>query len=458
MTSRYRYTSGVQLLILLAMFCTSCKKFLDKNPNDQATVPVKLEDLQALLDNAIVMNNATVSWGEASADDYFWMPDTYDAMGLPDQQAYTWVRQDYTVYPNDWSAGYQPVYNANFCMEGLEKIDKHPLNEKNWNNVMGSALFFRAYHFLQLAGNHAKAYDVASYEKDPGIALRTHSDFNIPSMRANVKSTYEQIIRDARSSADYLPDNPSHPLRPSKAASYGLLARCYLTMRIYDSAFKYSDLCLKIKNTLMNFNGDPDIVNLSGNVPFVAYNKETIFYTQMNSFKKIYSPSFSLIDSTLCSYFQPGDLRKTAYFSSVGPYYKFKGNYTGNSNIFFSGLAVDEILLIRAESLARIGKTDEAMNDLNNLLVSRWDKNRTYIPITAANGQEAVNIILKERRKELLMRGLRWPDIKRLNKENRNIILKRVIRGNSYFLPPNDERYALLLPIDIILQSGMEQN
>jgi starch-binding outer membrane protein, SusD/RagB family len=63
-----------------------------------------------------------------------------------------------------------------------------------------------------------------------------------------------------------------------------------------------------------------------------------------------------------------------------------------------------------------------------------------------------------ERRKELTMRGLRWIDIKRLNKEGAGIVLKRLIGDKTYTLQPNDPRYALPLPADIILNTGMQQN
>jgi starch-binding outer membrane protein, SusD/RagB family len=56
------------------------------------------------------------------------------------------------------------------------------------------------------------------------------------------------------------------------------------------------------------------------------------------------------------------------------------------------------------------------------------------------------------------MRGLRWIDIKRLNKEGAGIVLKRLIGDKTYTLQPNDPRYALPLPADIILNTGMQQN
>ena len=64
----------------------------------------------------------------------------------------------------------------------------------------------------------------------------------------------------------------------------------------------------------------------------------------------------------------------------------------------------------------------------------------------------------QERRKELIFRGLRWIDIKRLNLEGANIEQRRFLDGKEYILEPNSNRYALPLPDDIIRLTWMEQN
>jgi len=56
------------------------------------------------------------------------------------------------------------------------------------------------------------------------------------------------------------------------------------------------------------------------------------------------------------------------------------------------------------------------------------------------------------------MRGLRWMDVKRLNREGRNISMRRFIDGKEYVLSPNDKRYALAIPEDIITFTGIQQN
>lgn len=440
---------------LLCIISLSCKKFLDKKSNSSLAIPNTIENLQGLMDDYRFMNMGTPSYGEASGDDYFLLLSDYRSMSGNDQKVYAWIPYDYN-YSNDWSFNYRSVYNSNLCLERIETIPKDNLNKLNWNNIKGSGLFFRAFSFLNLSWAFAKSYDETTASTDLGIVLRLGSDFNVPSIRSSVKESYERIISDAKEAASLLPDNPAHVMRPSKAAAYGLLARAYLSMRKYDSSLKYADLSLQINSSLLNFN--TDIPNISSNNPFQKFNKETIFYTEMGSLYSSVLTFYAKIDTMLYSMYDMNDLRRAAFFRPVSGYQQFKGNYAAHSYIQFSGLATDELYLIRSESYARNGMVIEAMNDLNTLMQTRWRNTVPFPTITATDAADALKKILSERRKELLMRGTRWSDIKRLNKEGANIILKRVISGEEFMLPPNDSKYALPLPKDIIDQTGIQQN
>lgn len=453
-----KHFSNAILCIFLILLITSCKKFLDKKQDNSLAVPSSLADLQALLDFSLYMNTQlTPSFGEASADDYF-LPDAlYNALPVEQQGIYTWNRVPYS-FQNDWSKAYLPVYNANFCLEQLQNIAVTASNEENYKNVKGSALFFKSYNYLNLLWVYAKAYDTATAATDLGIALRNSSDFNSPSIRSSVQASYNEVITLAKQSIPLLPVYPVHLLRPSKMAAYGLLARAYLSMRMYDSAYVYANACLALKSDLINYNADTDISgSITANVPFKKLNKETIFYTEMNGLAAIHRTSSGKIDTMLYAQYNANDLRKTAFFRPNSGYYQFKGSYAGSGTLFFTGLAVNEMLLIRAEANARAGRVTDAMNDLNTLMVKRWKNTVTYPSFTASTPAEAVSIILTERRKEMLMHGLRWMDIKRLNKEGAAIVLKRVVAGQTYTLQPGASYYALPLPIDIIDQ-GIQQN
>jgi hypothetical protein len=451
--SKYHFLKiGIFCFILFLQ--SSCKKYLDEKSDKSLVVLKTLSDLQALLDDNFLMNSSTPGFGEASTDDFFLPIDMYNSLDENAQKEYRWQLTEYR-YPSDWADNYGTVFNSNYCLEQIETVGKTTQNEANWNNVKGSALFFRGYSFLNLIWEYGKAFDETTSATDLGIVLRLKSDFNIPSKRASVQESYNQIITDLYESAKYLPLHASHPMRPSKGASFAALARTYLSTKNYDSAYKYANLALQVNDELIDYNGGE--VDLNSDNPFQPFNREVIFYSTQSFNHYIQNPYYAAIDTLLYNSYPINDLRNKVYFMSNNGYHSFKGSYTGDPYTFFTGLANDELYLIRAECSARMANISAALIDLNKLLQYRFASG-TFTPINSSNQQEVLDKILAERRKELLMRGLRWIDIKRLNKEGRSITLKRVISSQEYSLVPNANKYALPLPMDIIEITGMQQN
>ncbi len=243
----------------------------------------------------------------------FCLSSSFDSYNEKLQEAYTWKVFHYN-YPNDWSSCYQPVYVANYCLELTGKIKENDTNQSLWENVHGSALFYRSYYFLELLMTYAKAYNESTSKADLGIPLRQTSDFNEPSVRSNLYDCYQLITSDLRTASGELPDLPAHVQRPSKCAAYGLLARTYLLMNQFDSALKYANKSLEIKHDLIDYNMTPcadcDItgsVTSSSNI-FQKYNSETVFYTEMNGNISSHSTSRALIDTALYATYADDDL------------------------------------------------------------------------------------------------------------------------------------------------------
>jgi hypothetical protein len=241
-------------------------------------------------------------------------------------------------------------------------------------------------------------------------------------------------------------------MRPSKAAAFALLARAYLFVGQYEGAGKYADSCLQINKALLNFN----TLSSAASFPVPQFNAEVVFNSSMGNPVPI-NPGRAKIDSVLYTSYATNDLRRSIFFRPVGSNtWVFKGSFSGSA-ILFTGITTAEMFLTRAECTARSGNLAGAANDLNTLLMHRW-KTGTFLPLSFATPAAAVEKILMERRKELVYRTLRWMDIKRLNKEGYGIILKRLLNGQVYTLLPEDLRYSLPLPEDVILLSGMQQN
>ena len=437
---------------------SGCKKYLDQKSNSSFVTPSSLSDLQGLLDDEATMNMATPSFGESSADDYFYVPSVYGAMPVAYQDWYTWQPFDYT-FGNDWSASAPAVYNCNLSLETLNGIARNTGNAAAWDNVKGSALFFRSYYFLGLLWDYAKAYDPQTAGTDLGIMLRTTSDFNKVFPRATVKDCYTQIIHDGKTASQLLPATPAHVLRPCKAAAYGLLARAYLSMADYADALLYADSCLQLNSQLMDYNTDPQ-VKINSGAPFTRFNSETVFYSEMNTmFDLPIEYNSGSVDTLLYAGYNNNDLRKTALFMplGIGNYMQYKGSYSGNMDKFFTGITTAEMYLVRSECKARGGNVSGALSDMATLLKTRYVTG-TYSNVPSNSKDSVLAMVLQERRKELLMHGQRWMDVKRLNREGANKTLKRVEGNDSFTLQPNAAYYALPFPVDLVRQTGIQQN
>jgi hypothetical protein len=435
--------------------CCSCKKYLDAKPDQKLQLPNTVSNVQALLDNEVTIVNSNPATGEASADNYYLTDANLAALSsMAQRNTYTW-EDDITLaeYPNHWSRVYDIVTIGNVALESIDKIIPAASEQQQWNNVKGSALFLRARAFLMGLGLWAKAYDKTTAGSDLGIPLRLNSDYLAVTTRSSIQEGYERILADLKEAAPLLPLFPQHPSRPSRTAAFGMLARAYLCMGIYDSAGLYADKCLAINSTLLNYNN----LNAAATYPLAQYNSEVIMHSLLST-PAMLSNTRALVDSALYKTYGASDLRKTIFFKTVGTStYSFRGSYNGSSTLF-NGITTDEQYLIKAECLARQGSTAAALATLNSLMITRW-KTGTFVPFTAADANAALGIILTERRKELIFRDLRWTDLKRLNREPLwQQSISRRITGKDYILPPGDNRYALPIPASVINISGITQN
>lgn len=459
-------------LITLSVMLTSCKKFLEIERGNNTAIVKTADDCQQLLDNYETMNTGYPYDGEISADDYFILDATFNAQSttvLPEEKGfYFWLpAAQRSVGGANWQNTYQTIYIANLALENLEKIRSEGESPAVISPVKGSALFFRAFSFWQIAQLYAKPYTTATAAQDPGIPLRLKSDINDQSSRGTVQDTYDRIIQDLTEAVSLLPNTSSIVSRPNKAAAYAMLARTYLSMQDYPKALINANAALQLNSNLLDYNS----VSKTSPLPFSRFrNAEVIFHStsgRSNARSNILAPgtataSVAKIDRVLAASYATNDLRRSVFLKANsgtvhGGTFRFSGNYDGNtSSIFFNGLAVDELYLIRAECNARAGNTETAMKALNDLLITRWVTD-SYVNMSATTPEEALTKILEERRKELLMRGLRWSDLRRLN----NIDLERKTDGNGAVtasLPANSSRNTLLIPADVINLGHISQN
>jgi starch-binding outer membrane protein, SusD/RagB family len=428
-------------LLIVNASCTK-QSHLNQPVDLGLQVITTLEDAQALLDNTTVMKE-TPALGEVSADDFY-----VTAIGTIDPvelNAYLWVPDIFMKQrlAGDWFLPYKQIYYANSILATLPKLKA---SQDELNQIKGACFFIRGYALYNVALEFANLYSVGT-EGDRGIPLPLTPDPEAHYARATIKETYDQILKDINEAVKLLPSaiDPGRKNRPSVPAAYALLARIYLSMGNFTAAKKMADSCLNRYAGLMDYNK----LNATTAHPFPANNEEVLYQSNLLSTTVLFYQSSFAVDSTLYNSYADLDLRKGLFFINGGlglPVPRF--NYSGNATKF-SGLATDEVFLIRAECNARLGNKDLAMLDITTLLTSRWKNNIWPLPVINT-AQEALDLVLTERRKELVFRGLRWIDIRRFNKINPTLTLKRWWLNTLHTLPPGSRLYVLPIPPDVI--------
>lgn len=439
------------LLIPLLLMLFSCQKeYLEKKPVKALLVPETLQDFQALLDNTRLMNNTfLISWiatDEMTATDagyeayvdlqvrntYIWAKDVYEGLSIP-----------------DWDTPYSQIFTSNIVLEGLAKIENTSTDQNTFNNVKGAALFFRAFALYNLSQEFAEPYLETDAASKLGIPIRLTSDINYKSKRGTLKETYEQIVKDLTDAVPLLSTAIVYNTRPSKPAVLALLARVNLSMQSYSKALGYADQALALESRILDYNTEtPWIAN--GNAE-VLFNCGSYVYSFLTS--SLTGCSKELYDS-----YREDDLRKNYFWADWGTgSLIYQGSFSQNMGVFM-GLATDELLLIKAECLVRTGDYTGGIDALNYLLARRYKKD-SFVPVTANNEDDALLHVLTERKKELVGRGTRWSDLRRLNMDPRfKTTITRTVKGKVCQLVPGDKRYVFPIPDNEIRGSGIEQN
>jgi hypothetical protein len=444
----------VPISILLLM--SSCsKEWLEEKQDIKLVVPTTLNDLSLLMNSNQFVYDGRGSM-EASSDDFEVTSEQYNSLWEDfERKLLTW---SVDVFPKlglgtnyeEWELPYAQIQNCNVTLKALEKIPRTSSNGELYDRVKGTALYYRSKAFLNLAMTFCKYYDASTSDTDLGVPLKLDEDINEAISRSTLKQTYQRITEDLSTAATLLPQNAISYTHITNSGAYALLARAYLFMNDYRNAYDAAQNSLKIYSVLDDYN----TFNPSDNNPLLGKSKEVHIMVEMTVGYATAQSSSSIPDE-LYKLYEENDLRQILYFKIQDGKYVWRGAPIGNN---LSGTATNEVFLIGAECAARLGDKEKSLEMLNSLLIKRY-KIGKYKPLMANSDQEALDLVLKERRKELLKRGLRFQDLKRLNKDARyKKTLTRIVGDKTYTLPPNDKRYILPIPQYVINYNGIEQN
>lgn len=411
-------------------------------------VPSTLDDFEQLL-NYSTVSATSPELLELQADDFYLDTDYWFGMqDLLTKNTYIWAKDVYGTSESNraWDQQYSKVFYANAVLDGLEKLERTAKNAVRYDQIRGEALFHKAEAVYILAQLFAPVYNKGTATTDLGIPIPMMADVNEKMERPTNHYTFKFII-NSLVEAEGLLKSTADFSRASKPAANALLARVYLYMGNYELAGKYADRSLSVFNDLIDLN-----------LESIRDFKQTLLLRRISPAYEIKGEwTTTIMDSTLIASYAPDDLRLNKFYVKKSSKIWNKRSFYNISNICFSGLDADEQYLIRAECYARAGDTDIALADLNFLLQHRFESTK-FLPYVSTDKEEVLKWVLEERRKELVFRGLRWSDLKRLNRDGYNIGLQRNLGGEVYTLPVGDKRWVFPIPTNEIKITGIPQN
>src|SRR2546423_498820 len=424
------------LLVLAAAGLSACSNVLDVAPTSSVSSDVAISDAvgaRAALQGAYsglqqggLYGHRIVDWTELLSDNLRHVG-TFDDYADADNHL---LRSDNNTVATIWNAAYNEINRVNQIIAKVPGLTD--LTDAEKNEMVGEAYFLRAltYHdLIRLWGNPGAL----------GVPLRLEpvtsaADANQIS-RSGGTETYSQILADLAQAKQLITAGRSQ----TRQASLGAVSAIEARVRLYQSDWAGAEAAAAVVEGMgyslaTNFS---DLFNATGsNTPEDIF-RVTFTPTQAQLVSFYYLPKAlggryevaptTSIDATTrttgiiaafdpasggnIANYNPADLRGKYSISrtSTRTYAAKFRNPAGDEDLHVIRFA--EVILIRAEALAHLGRYAEATAEYNRLRV------RAGLAPDPANVDAASTLaaIARERRLELAFEGDRWPDMGRTN-------------------------------------------
>ena len=358
-----------------------------------------------------------------------------------------------------WFNFYNTIYMANAAIEGLNQ--SKTLTPKVKQQLIGESLFMRAFCYFYLTNLYG----------DVPLALTTDYVTNRQLGRSIPTLVYQQIINDLKEakellSSEYLASTllktTSERIRPNKWVASALLSRAYLYSNDYRNAEIEASTVIN-NRSLYNLsqleevflkNSQEAIWQLQG-VTLGWNTKDARLFIIPATGPDLDHPIY--LSTALLNNIESGDNRGAQWIgeyidTTTTPFityhypYKYKNGTLDNPTTEYEMvLRLAEQYLIRAEARTKLGKLNEANEDIDIIRI------RAGLKGTIATTQsELLDAILHERQIELFSEwGHRWFDLKRTERADKVMGQWTSIKGGTwsnykqfYPLPLNEIKNA----------------
>ncbi|MDR6786508.1 tetratricopeptide (TPR) repeat protein [Pedobacter africanus] len=459
------------LLVLVLVGLSSCKKYLDITPKGYV-IPSKIQDFERLLNDGSNFRFLATDIDFLSDDYYFRSLDRTNFAETSQTRLYFWQPDAYLtreeIKYSFWAALYSNIYQFNAILNGIDKAEG--ATPARVASAKAQAKFGRALSYWYLVNLYSKPYNKQTASTDPGVPLVTANEVtkNLPG-RGSVQGTYDFILKDLTEALNDVPIAAANAYLISKPAVYGYLARTYLMLGDYVKAGEAADKALSFNSRLIDYNTVYSNKTASNGVAYIGIKTGVTTFSDRltvpeNIFAQLYTYTGGMFNQPIAKtteqLFDAKDLRRVFLIPYVEANITWDGIYTYMDQFIYvnPGISVPEMYLVRAEAYARGNNLTAAMADLNTLRKTRY-RPADYTDLSASDQKDAIRKVLLERRKELLFKGARWFDMRRLNNDPDFGFTARHYFTNGTFieLQPNSPSYTLHLP-ESALSTDIQQN
>lgn len=349
-----------------------------------------------------------------------------------------------------WSATFEAMANANNIIQYAPQVaEEFPLQATEIDRITGEALFIRALCHLDLCLCYAQPYNYttdASHLGVPVLYKTPGPDDNEP--RRSVAEVYKLIVDDLNKAEDLLVDKqPRGQYYVSLDAVRALHSRVSLYMEEWQDAIKYAENVLPTRQLT------------TGQAYYNMYrnpvaDSEVIFRfdgTEMGSKHRTFYADTAIPADTLMTLFDDDDTRLQVLYKD-GQRYCMKyepdlnrlGLNHGDEPIV---VRLSEMYLNAAEAACMMGNYSAAKGYIKPILTRAVDAEYADEILNATADSKLLDLVRKERVKELCFEGHNFFDIVRwkmdlVREKSTTSIVKRINYPSDYFVLPIS-RYEL---------------
>jgi len=488
-----RFLAGFMLVL-----ASGCNEFLDEVPDNR----VALDDLTRA---SQVLTNA---YSTASPAFTHWMTDDAGfirgtTLRPNHQQAYAW--QDFTADPTEqdtpiffWFETYNAIAHSNEVLAILNDLPTETEEQLDMKLAIESeALLTRAYGHFMLVNMFAKHYDPQTAANDLGVPYVEEPEtvFIQQFKRNTVQEVYNKVETDMLRGIDLVNDTffaNSGKFHFNRNAALAFASRFYLYKRDFEKCIEFSSEMLadvpanfvrdltsqQFQEASSSIEGFPQLYS-SPDLPSNLLLMRKISLVQRLDFG--HGPTNTIYNNL----FQANPFQGTTDERENPAFVKginglFPVRYESlfersglNSNVGFPfhialSFRGEEVLLNRAESYIETNRFDQALADLQILVEKRYSGTTPIVSldliraffgvqnnIFVSDRAVLMEFLLLERRKEFIVQGLRWFDIKRFELPVVHTLSDEV---STIRLGENDLRKIFQIPTSAIEVGGLQPN